>query len=43
MLDQIADARMMVMAYHMPFPAVGYIRPQSNHYEWEPILWQFDP
>jgi glyoxylase-like metal-dependent hydrolase (beta-lactamase superfamily II) len=43
LLDQIVDRRTMVIAYHMPFPALGYIRSQDNHYEWEPILWQFSP
>ncbi|MBD2463094.1 MBL fold metallo-hydrolase [Oscillatoria sp. FACHB-1407] len=50
LLNQVADERIMVMAYHMPFPALGHIRSQNaapdttNHirYEWEPILWQFE-
>jgi glyoxylase-like metal-dependent hydrolase (beta-lactamase superfamily II) len=41
LLDQIVDQRTMVIAYHMPFPALGYVRSRDNHYEWEPILWQF--
>lgn len=49
LLDQIAHERTLVMAYHMPFPALGHIRPhgsdlaegQAVRYEWEPILWQF--
>jgi glyoxylase-like metal-dependent hydrolase (beta-lactamase superfamily II) len=50
LLDQVANERTMVIAYHMPFPALGYIRLQNdaigtvngNHYEWEPVLWQFE-
>lgn len=50
LLNQVANERTMVLAYHMPFPALGYIRLQDNarvpanitRYEWEPILWQFD-
>jgi glyoxylase-like metal-dependent hydrolase (beta-lactamase superfamily II) len=41
LLDQIVSQRTMVIAYHMPFPALGHIRSRDNHYEWEPILWQF--
>ncbi|MBE9103240.1 MBL fold metallo-hydrolase [Vacuolonema iberomarrocanum] len=51
LLNQIANERTRVIAYHMPFPALGYIRPQTvaagtthdTHYEWEPVLWQFEP
>lgn len=43
LLDQIVDNRTMVIAYHMPFPALGHVRSRGDHYEWEPILWQFAP
>ena len=43
LLDQIVEQRTMVIAYHMPFPALGHVRSRDNHYEWEPILWQFSP
>jgi glyoxylase-like metal-dependent hydrolase (beta-lactamase superfamily II) len=49
LLDQLANERTMVIAYHMPFPALGYIRSKDispgadSHYEWEPVLWQFNP
>ncbi|MBD3886297.1 MBL fold metallo-hydrolase [Phormidium tenue FACHB-886] len=51
LLNQVANERTMVIAYHMPFPALGHIRLQNdaidivngNHYEWEPVLWQFEP
>lgn len=42
LLDQIVTQRTMVMAYHMPFPALGHIRARDDHYEWEPVLWRFD-
>jgi hypothetical protein len=35
--------RTAVMAYHMPFPALGHIRAGDDHYEWEATLWQFEP
>jgi glyoxylase-like metal-dependent hydrolase (beta-lactamase superfamily II) len=51
LLNQVVNERTMVIAYHMPFPALGYIRLQNSasnianvtRYEWEPILWQFEP
>ncbi len=43
LLDQIAGDRTLVMSYHMPFPALGYIRAVDGRYEWEPTLWQFEP
>jgi glyoxylase-like metal-dependent hydrolase (beta-lactamase superfamily II) len=51
LLFQVANERTMVIAYHMPFPALGHIRLQNHTpdtvdgtcYEWEPILWQFEP
>lgn len=43
LLDQMVEQRTMVIAYHMPFPALGYVRSHDSHYEWEPILWQFSP
>lgn len=51
LLDQIVKDRSLVIAYHMPFPALGHVRSQSpalkgtnaNRYEWEPVLWQFEP
>lgn len=41
LLDRIERERAMVIAYHMPFPALGHVRTRDNYYEWEPILWQF--
>lgn len=41
LLNKIVQERTMVIAYHMPFPALGHVRAKDNHYEWEPILWQF--
>ncbi|MBD2000326.1 MBL fold metallo-hydrolase [Leptolyngbya sp. FACHB-541] len=43
LLDQVIQDRTMVIAYHMPFPAVGHIRLRGDRYEWEPTLWQFEP
>jgi glyoxylase-like metal-dependent hydrolase (beta-lactamase superfamily II) len=43
LLNQVTQDRILVIAYHMPFPAVGHIRSRGDRYEWEPALWQFDP
>jgi glyoxylase-like metal-dependent hydrolase (beta-lactamase superfamily II) len=43
LLNQIANNRMMVIAYHMPFPSLGHIRVRDESYEWEPVLWKFEP
>jgi glyoxylase-like metal-dependent hydrolase (beta-lactamase superfamily II) len=32
-----AEEESMVMASHFPFPGLGYIRNQSNHWKWQPI------
>jgi glyoxylase-like metal-dependent hydrolase (beta-lactamase superfamily II) len=42
LLDQVTQDRTLVVAYHMPFPAVGHIRSAGDRYEWEPVLWQFN-
>ncbi|WP_019506718.1 MBL fold metallo-hydrolase [Pleurocapsa sp. PCC 7319] len=41
LLDEIVRERTMVVAYHMPFPALGYVRSRKDRYEWQPVLWQF--
>lgn len=42
-LDQVAEQKSMVLAFHLPFPGVGYVRARDDRYEWEPVLWEFDP
>ncbi|MBD2099481.1 MBL fold metallo-hydrolase [Leptolyngbya sp. FACHB-261] len=42
LLNQVALNPMLVLAYHMPFPALGHIRARGERYEWEPTLWQFE-
>lgn len=42
-LAKIAGDRSLMLAYHFPFPGVGYIRPRSGGgFEWEPVKWQFE-
>ncbi len=40
MLDRAAADRMLVEAYHFPFPASGHIAKTKTGYELEPVLWQ---
>jgi len=40
MLDRVATDRMLVEAYHFPFPACGHIARAGTGYELVPMLWQ---
>ena len=40
MLDRAAAGRMLVEAYHFPFPASGHIAKTRTGYELEPVMWQ---
>jgi glyoxylase-like metal-dependent hydrolase (beta-lactamase superfamily II) len=40
LLDRAAADRMLVQAYHFPFPACGHIRRERNGYDFVPALWQ---
>ena len=39
MLDRAAADRMLVEAYHFPFPACGHIVKSGGGYEFEPVMW----
>lgn len=39
MLDRAAADRMLVEAYHFPFPACGHIVKNAATYEFEPVMW----
>jgi hypothetical protein len=34
-LSRVATDRIMVMGYHFPFPAIGYVIPYDTAYHWE--------
>lgn len=36
MLQQFADNRRRVMAYHLPWPGFGYVKPQGSAFAWVP-------
>jgi glyoxylase-like metal-dependent hydrolase (beta-lactamase superfamily II) len=40
MLDRAAADRMLVEAYHFPFPAYGHIARSGRGYELVPLMWQ---
>jgi hypothetical protein len=40
MLDRAAADRMLVEAYHFPFPACGHIAKRGDGYELVPAMWQ---
>jgi glyoxylase-like metal-dependent hydrolase (beta-lactamase superfamily II) len=39
MLDRAASDRMLVEAYHFPFPACGHIVRSGSSFEFEPVMW----
>ncbi|MDP9363146.1 MAG: MBL fold metallo-hydrolase [Chloroflexota bacterium] len=43
LLEQAAEERSLVMAYHAPFPGLGHVRVVDNRFGWEPIPWRLDP
>ena len=38
-LDRVATDRIMVMAYHFPFPAIGHVVRHDTAYHWEAAQW----
>jgi glyoxylase-like metal-dependent hydrolase (beta-lactamase superfamily II) len=42
-LQQVTAERKQVLAYHMPFPGLGHVRAEGDHYEWKPSQWKFEP
>jgi glyoxylase-like metal-dependent hydrolase (beta-lactamase superfamily II) len=40
LLGQIADERMAMLGYHMPFPAVGYLEREGDGFRWVPHSYQ---
>ncbi|KST61920.1 MBL fold metallo-hydrolase [Mastigocoleus testarum BC008] len=42
-LKKFSRDRQLLLVPHMPFPGIGHVRARSDHYEWEPIQWEFKP
>jgi glyoxylase-like metal-dependent hydrolase (beta-lactamase superfamily II) len=41
MLDRAAADKSFLMGYHVPFPAIGYVRRKGSGYAWEGAPWRF--
>jgi len=39
MYDMAVAEKMLVQAFHAPFPSVGYVEKSSSGYRWVPALW----
>jgi len=39
LFDRAAADRMMIVGYHWPFPALGYVRPAGRNYDLVPVPW----
>jgi glyoxylase-like metal-dependent hydrolase (beta-lactamase superfamily II) len=37
LLDQAAAEKILVAAFHFPFPGLGYVIPQENTWRWQPV------
>jgi glyoxylase-like metal-dependent hydrolase (beta-lactamase superfamily II) len=40
-LEEIAEARSMLVATHLPFPSVGHVAKEGGKYRWVPVIWDF--
>jgi glyoxylase-like metal-dependent hydrolase (beta-lactamase superfamily II) len=40
-LDRAADENLLVHAYHMPFPGLGFVKRRGHTYEWTPLRASF--
>lgn len=37
LLDRATESGVLAHAYHLPFPALGYVRPAGDSWRWEPL------
>ena len=42
MLDMVASENIPVIAFHMPFPAIGHVEKSGNGFAYRPALYQFN-
>ena len=42
LIDMAATDRLLVAAYHIPFPGVGHIVPNGPSHRWVPLTWQWE-
>lgn len=41
LLDKVAREGSLVIAYHLPFPALGSVRNEGDAYSWDAVPWRF--
>ncbi|HWD82075.1 MAG TPA: MBL fold metallo-hydrolase, partial [Kribbella sp.] len=37
LLERAADERLLVHAYHLPFPGLGHVQRDGNGFSWQPL------
>ncbi|MEM1198200.1 MAG: MBL fold metallo-hydrolase [Pseudomonadota bacterium] len=42
LIDMAATDKLLVAAYHIPFPGVGHIVPNGAMHRWVPLTWQWE-
>ena len=42
LLDQATTDRLLLLAYHLPFPGVGNVARDGTAYRWIPEHWRWD-
>ncbi len=42
-LKEVSEDRVELLVPHMPFPGLGYVRVEGDHYGWKPSWWKFGP
>ncbi|MEM9435872.1 MAG: MBL fold metallo-hydrolase [Pseudomonadota bacterium] len=42
-LSMVAEERIPMMGYHMPFPAAGYVETRGDGFHWVPVTYQMTP
>ena len=40
-LGMLADERIPMLGYHMPFPAAGFVEREGEGFRWVPVTYQF--
>ncbi|RYE45642.1 MAG: MBL fold metallo-hydrolase [Hyphomicrobiales bacterium] len=41
LFEQLAENRGLLVAAHLPFPSVGRVAVEGNHFRWVPVLWDY--
>jgi glyoxylase-like metal-dependent hydrolase (beta-lactamase superfamily II) len=41
LLRELAETRALLVATHMPFPSVGHVAVDGDHFRWAPVFWDY--